>query len=168
MAKLMAKLPKPQRWFLKTIAAFSPERLLQAVFEGRVRALKDQLEGELTDSFVELLLYGMDVAFLLFASYRRNLRNFRGTYVLRTADQRVAASALFDNGKMTVRTDAVADANVTITFKDPHALRRFLLCKDHDILVSILANDIEVEGNLNYVYKLGYMARDLTRRLGVA
>ena len=55
---------------------------------------------------------------------------------------------------------------VTITFKDSAAVRRFLLSKDQDILSSIMANEVEVDGNLNYVYKLGFMARDLTRRLG--
>jgi hypothetical protein len=31
-----------------------------------------------------------------------------------------------------------------------------------------LANEVAVDGNLNYIYKFGFMARDLVHRLGVA
>jgi hypothetical protein len=153
--------------FWRIAALLGPERWLLGVFQRKACALKDEIEGKLTDKFVELLLYGMDLAFILFASYRRNLRDFRAVYVLRTADQRVAASALFGNGRMAVRREVVAGANTTITFKDSASLLRFLFSKDQDILASVLANEVEVDGNLNYIYKLGYMARDLTRRLGL-
>ena len=63
---------------------------------------------------------------------------------------------------------APVPATVTVTFKDSAAMRRFLFSKDQDILASLLANEVEVDGNLNYIYKLGFMARDLTRRLGIA
>jgi hypothetical protein len=147
---------------------FSLESWMLGLVRRKAQALKDELEGNLTDKFVEVLFYSMDVAFLLLASYRRNLRGFHGSYVLRTADQRVAASALFDHRKMSVGHEAVASPNVTVTFKDSAALRRFLFSKDQDILSSLLANEVEVDGNLNYIYKLGFMARDLTRRLGIA
>jgi hypothetical protein len=161
-------LARLRRIFWKVVALFSPESWLLRVFRRKARALKDELEGKLTDKFVEILLYTMDVAFILLASYRRNLRGFRGSYVLRTADHRVAASALFGGDKMSVRSEAVASPTVTVTFKDAAALRRFLFSKDQDILSSLLANDVEVDGNLNYIYKLGFMARDLTRRLGIS
>jgi hypothetical protein len=156
-----------RRIFWKIAAALAPKPWLVGVFRRKAQALKDELEGTLTDKFVELLLVAMDLAFILFASYRRNLRDFRATYVLRTVDQRVAASALFGGGRMTVRSLAVAAPNVTITFKDPAALLQFLFAKDHDILASILANEVEVDGNLNYVYKFGFMVRDLAFRLGL-
>jgi hypothetical protein len=57
---------------------------------------------------------------------------------------------------------------VAVTFKDPAALRRFLFSRDQDVLARILANEIAVDGNLNYVYKFGFMVRDLVHRLGVA
>jgi hypothetical protein len=132
------------------------------------RALKSELESTLTDKAVELLFYAMDVAFLLLASYRRNLRGFTASYVLRTADNKVAASALFANQRMSVRRDAIPSPSVTITFKTAQALRQFLSSKEPDILDSLLTNSVEVEGNLNYVYKLCFMARDLTRRLGIS
>jgi hypothetical protein len=127
-----------------------------------------QLEGEVTDEFLELLLHGMKLAFTLSPDYRQNLRGFRGTYVFRTADGAVAVSARFADGGMHIDADALPDWDVRVTFETPQALWSFLLSKDQDILNSILRDEVEVEGNLNYVYKLGYMARELVQRLGIA
>jgi hypothetical protein len=157
-----------RRLFWKLAALFRPEPWLLEKARREARALKDALEGKLTDKAVELLFYAMDAAFLLLASYRCHLRGFTGSYVLRTADNKVAASALFANQKMTVRRDAIPSPTVVITFKTAQALRRFLSAKEPDILDSLLTNDVEVEGNLNYVYKFCFMARDLTRRLGIS
>jgi hypothetical protein len=55
---------------------------------------------------------------------------------------------------------------VRVRFTDGAALRRFLFAEDQDILDSLLANEVELTGNLNYIYKFGFMARDLQRRLG--
>jgi hypothetical protein len=158
-------LARLKRAFWAVVAVFGPQSWLAGVFRRKTRLLKDELEGEFTDRFVELLLYAMDMAFMLLASYQRNLRGFRAQYVFRTADGRVEASALFGGGKMSVRQRAVSSPNVTVTFKDPAALRRFLFSKDQDILSSILASDVEVDGNVNYVYKFGFMARELILRL---
>lgn len=139
--------------------------VLRAVLPG---SLLRQLEGEVTDDFLELLLHGMKLAFTLSGDYRQNLRGFRGAYVFRTADGTVAVSARFADGKMYVHTDALPEWDVKVTFETPQALWSFLLSKDQDILNSILRDEVTVEGNLNYVYKLGYMARELVQRLGIA
>jgi hypothetical protein len=161
-------LVKLQRLWWTVVAAISPRSWLLRIVRRKARSLLAELEGVVTDKFVELLLVAMDVGFLLLPSYRRNLRGFAGGYLLRTADQRVAASAVFTPGRMFVHTTAIASPTVTVTFKDPAAFRRFLFSKDQDILQSLLANEVEVDGNLNYVYKLGFMARDLLLRLGLA
>lgn len=132
------------------------------------RRLVKQLEGEVTDDFVELLLSGMKLAFWLSPDYRRNLSDFRGRYLFQTKDGAVAAGATFQDGKMRVHEDAIADWNVKVSFESPQAVWSFLLSKDQDILNSILRDEVEVEGNLNYVYKLGSMARELTGRLGIS
>lgn len=118
--------------------------------------------------FLESLLNNMDLAFCLSGEYRRNIAGFKGRYLFRTADGAVAASAVFDRGNMRVRKEGIGDWNVRVTFRDAEGLRAFLFSKNQDILDSILRNDVEVDGNLNYVYKLGFMARELTRRLGLA
>jgi hypothetical protein len=132
------------------------------------RKLARELEGEVTDAFVELLLRGMKLAFWLLPDFRRNLRGFRGRYLLETADGAVQVSAVFEGGRMKVRDDAIADWDVKVSFENPQAVWSFLLSKDQDILNSILRDEVAVEGNINYVYKLGYMARELAAVLGLS
>ena len=131
------------------------------------KRLREELYGKVTDKFLELLLRGMDLAFSLSKGYRKNIKDFDGRYLFTTADHLVAAAATFKDGDMKVHEEAVDDWNVCITFKDAAALNAFIFSRDQDILDSLLANDVEVDGNLNYVYKFGFMARDLGRRLGV-
>jgi hypothetical protein len=56
---------------------------------------------------------------------------------------------------------------VAVTFKDSAALLRFLFSHDQDILDSLLSNDVAVDGNVNYIYKFAFMARDLIGRLNL-
>jgi hypothetical protein len=65
-----------------------------------------------------------------------------------------------------VHRDAIDDWDVRITFKDAPALNAFLFSKDQDIINSILANEVSVDGNLNHVYRFGFLARDLAHGLG--
>lgn len=130
--------------------------------------LAEQLQGDVSDDFLELLLRGMAAAFLFSGDYRENIQGFTGTYVFRTGDGRVGCTAAFRNGRMKIENAARPASDVCVTFKDSKALQRFLLAENHDILDSILANDVEVEANLNYIYKFGFLARDLARRLGAA
>ncbi len=132
------------------------------------KKIKDEICGEVTDEFLELLLKGMDLAFFFSSSYRRNINGFKGRYLFRTSDNKVAASAIFKDSDMQVRDSAIEDWDVRVTFKNAKALRNFIFSKNQDILNSILANEVEVDGNLNYIYKFGFLARDLGKRLGVA
>jgi hypothetical protein len=154
--------------YWRVLARLSSQARAFNLARRKAKALKEELEGKLTDKLAEVLLFSMEVAFILIADYRRNLRGFHGSYVVCTADNKVAASAVFSRQKMRVKTHAVRSPTVTITFKDSAALRRFLSSKDYDILASLLANEVHVDGNLNYVYKFGFMARELLRRLGFA
>ena len=110
----------------------------------------------------------MDLAFCLWPDYRRNIRDFEGRYLFRTADHSVTASAFFGDGEMHVRREEIPSWNVCITFRNASALRDFLFSRNQDILDSLLKNEVEVQGNLNYIFKFGFMARDLFHRLGVA
>jgi len=131
------------------------------------RKLRKELVGKTTDIFLELLLVGMDLAFCLSKGYRKNIKNFEGRYLFRTADGLVAAAATFKDGAMEVHKDAIDDWNAMVTFKHAAAFKDFIFSKNQDILNSILANEVEVDGNLNYIYRFGFMARDLAHRLGV-
>lgn len=130
------------------------------------KSLKEEILGKATDEFLEMLLKGMDIAFFISGSYRKNIEGFRGRYLFRTADGTVAAAVIFKDGDMEVKDDAIDDWDVMVTFENHAALRSFLFSRDQDILNSILSNEVEVEGNLNYIYKFGFMARDLAKRVG--
>lgn len=129
--------------------------------------LRVELSGVATDEFLELLLRGMDSAFWLFRGYRQNIKNFSGRYVFNTRSNRVAASAVFKDGDMIVHEEALDQWDVKVTFENAQALRNFLFSSDQDIVDSLLRNQVEVDGNLNYIYKFGFMARDLRHRLGI-
>lgn len=152
----------------RTLAALLPERWARGLMRKETDRLRGALEGQLIDKFLEALLAGMSMAFLVLGSYRRNIKGFKGAYLFRTAQGKVAAGARFENGRMDIVTGEVPAYDVAVTFNDPAALRRFLFSRDQDILASILANDVSVDGNLNYVYKFGFLARDLTGRLGLS
>ena len=139
--------------------------------------LLNQLPGKATDKFLELLLDGMDLAFSVLPGYSKNIKDFKGRYLFKTKEIEtesnrpvVDAAVIFKNGKMKVDRKPKDDPDkwdVRVTFKDAAALRDFIFSRDQDILDSLLANDVEVDGNLNYVYKFGFMVRDLGHRFGV-
>jgi hypothetical protein len=132
------------------------------------RSLKKELSGKMTNAFIKFLLKAMDTVFCLYEDYRKkNIENFKGGYLFETADKAVSVSATFENGDMKLPKEARNDWDVRVTFKDSAALRSFIFSGDQDILDSLLKNEVEVDGNLNYVYKFGFMARDLAHRLGV-
>lgn len=128
--------------------------------------VKKKITGWMTDKFLEILLKGMDLAFCLSKGYRKNIENFDAKYLFSSADNTVAASAIFRNNDMEVKEEAINDWDTKVTFKNAKALRTFLFSKDHDILNSILANEVEVSGNLNLLFKFGFLAKDLQHRAG--
>lgn len=157
-----------RRSALQLASATLPERIQHLVVGLFSRRLKAQLCNRMTDEFLEMLLRGMDLAFLICSGYRRNIRGFKGACVFCTADGKVAATAVFENGRMRVEHEARNTYDVRVSFEDAHALWSFLLAENQDILESILANTVDVDGNLNYLYRFGFLAKDLTRRLGLA
>lgn len=157
-----------RKFALRFVSAVSPEGTQNSLVRRFSKPLAEELCGKVTDDFLELLLRGMDLSFCLSKGYRENIRDFEGTYVFRTDDGQVGCSAVFHDGTMEVDRGLQSAYQVRVSFKDPKALWRFLLAENQDILDSILANEVEVEGNLNYIYKFGFMVRDLQHRLGVA
>ena len=156
------KWPRP-RW----LSHIMPDPLANWTIRRFSRPIIRELSGAATDRFLELLLRSMDLAFVLCKSFRRNIESFNARYVFTTGDGEVDVTADFSDADMRVYDHAKDEFNVRVTFSDPSALRRFLFGKDQDILNSLLANEVEVNGNLNYLYKFGFMAKDLGRRLGL-
>ena len=129
------------------------------------RRLTSCLGTELAESFLEVLLKLMRLVFLADPAFRRNIEGFRGRYVLASADGGLALTASFADGRMKVRRGKLPDPNLTITFRDERALFGLLSSPRPDILNALLHQDVVTEGNLNYLYKLAYMATSLVRRV---
>lgn len=152
---------------LKALSFMFSDRIANRVTRVFSRRLVEQFRGRATDALVELLLEGMATAFLLSRSFRDNIQGFSARYVFATEDGSVGVSARFDGKQMHVEREPVDDWTVRVRFKDANRLRRFLFGKNQDILQSILDNDVEMDGNVNYIFKFGFLARDLERRLGL-
>lgn len=129
------------------------------------RKLVKNMTNEALDEFLELLLKVIALKLRIDARYRQNIAGFRGRYVFRTQDGKIAVSAIFEENELKVLDDPVKESDVTVTFKDGAALCEFLLSKDPDVFAFILDNKIDYEGNLNYVLKFGYMAKRLQLEL---
>jgi hypothetical protein len=160
--------PKLERILLRPIPHLFSDPVGNFIARLWFKRLREELGGTATDKFLDVLLAGFDLAFYLSKDFRKNIEGFQGRYLFRSADNLVASAATFKDGDMQVEPEgAIDDWNVRVTFKDWTALRDFLFSVDLDILDSLLENKVEVDGNPNYIFKFGFMARDLGRRLGV-
>ncbi|MFC2155041.1 hypothetical protein ACFLRB_00935 [Acidobacteriota bacterium] len=124
------------------------------------------------DDFLELLLDLMRLVFSTnFKHYRENIKDFKATYNFVSEDGRIAAAAVFTDNRMKMKKEKVPDDDpnlkVTVTFKDGHALWRFLMTGTPDIFKAVLDRDISYEGNLNYLLKFAYMSRHLKTIFGL-
>jgi len=126
----------------------------------RKRVVKS-IMSEMTETFLEFLLWGMKLYLIIDPDYRRNIDDFHGLIRFRDRSGRVNVLVKFANGKMTTSEDPVAVADVTILFKDESALRNYIIAPKKDILNSLLHNEINIIGNFNYLYKFGFMANHL-------
>ena len=118
-------------------------------------------ESEAAEEFLQILLTLMTIMFILNPEYRRNIKGFRGRYQFFSKDGQITMAAVFDDGKMEVKEGIIKNPHITITFRDGRALLNYIISPRPDILGSILRHDVETEGNLNYLYKLGHLAKQL-------
>ncbi len=133
--------------------------------EALVMRLRACFESEVAEEFLEALLRLMSYMFMLLPRYKENIKDFTGRYQFASKDGSIAMAALFDRGKMKVMEGTIEDPHITVIFRDGKALLKYLMAPKQDIIVSILRHDIETEGNLNYLYRFGFLARELQREL---
>jgi hypothetical protein len=136
-----------------------------------------KLSDKITDWTLEELLGVMSLAFdasdtvvgqvLGLEGYNKNIEGFDAVYAFGTMKGDVQAAAVFENGKMSVNEGSPGKWDLNVSFKSVDAFWAFLFSGGENILESLLANDVELYGNVNHVYKFGFMARDLKARLGL-
>jgi len=134
--------------------------LLRPVMRRLARSIT-MIESGLLDVFLENLLRTIRFALFVDPRFRKNIEGFDARYVFESEDGRVAASAIFKNGRMRVKTVAIPDPTVKVTFRDDLCLWQFLMADDPDVFAFVLGNKLRYEGNLNYLLKFGYMAKHL-------
>ena len=130
------------------------------LWSGRKRMVK-AIMSEMTETFLEVLLWGMRLYLIIDPDYRRNINDFHGLLRFRDRAGQVDVLVKFAHGKMTTSEDPVPVADVTIFFKEERSLRNFIIAPKRDILNSLLHNEINISGNFNYLYKFGFMANHL-------
>ncbi len=148
-------------------AAFSSTRtwltpfLLRSVAKRLAKQLYTALAGELIEEFLQLLLTLMRVALIVDPRLHKDVEGFEGRFQFLSDDGAVAVVAEFFGRCMHVYEGEINDPNITVRFTDSRALMRYLLEPQQDILMSMLQHKVTPEGNLNYLYRFGYLARRL-------
>lgn len=131
------------------------------------------LDNILTEWFLKFFLWVFSLSFRLFPDLRKNIENFDAAYVFKTRNGAVTESTVFrrdGNGNPVMRREhePVPEPSVTVVFKDAGVLKRYLYSlADQDILDLILADEVQLDGNWNYVCKLLFMIRDLRFTVGL-
>lgn len=121
----------------------------------------ESIDAGMTEDFLQLLLKAMSLVFMIHPEYRKNIEHFQGRYVFRSIDDKIGTSVIFENDKMTVLDKVVDHPHVTVNFRNPRALRDYILSPKPDILGALLRQDVVPDGNLNYLYKFAFMAKRL-------
>jgi len=126
----------------------------------RRRFLKS-IESEAAEEFLKLLLRLMSLTFQLDKDFGRNIDGFKGRYLFRTIDNSVTVAAIFTGRGLKVKEKLIPDPDVSVVFKDRRSLMDYLLATDRDILKLVLNNEVVLKGNMNYIFKFGYMANHI-------
>ena len=136
------------------------------------RAFLKCFESDLAEEFLKILLKLMSLSFLLDRKLRRNIEGFSGLIQFRSKDNEIRVLAEFKNKRMKAKElrpkeELKQVPNITVIFKDAEALMNFLLPRGgkRDILRSLLNNEVILSGNLNYIYRFGFLANHIQLEL---
>lgn len=133
----------------------------QEVTEKLWANFRNCFDSELAEEFLQSLLTLMQIVFVVNHEYRRNIDTFNGRYQFCSEDGEVTIGAIFSNSRMKVVEGVIDNPHITVTFRDGRTLLNFIISPRQDILGSMLKHDVRTEGNLNYLYKFGFMAKQL-------
>lgn len=132
----------------------------------KTKNLGEKWEDVWAGWFLKFFLWFLSKAFDLSEDFRESIKDFEAKYVFKTENGSISETVTFKNGAMEVQGGSADDyPNVTVIFKDAAVLQRYLFSLGQDILGLILANDVQLDGNWNYVYKFLFMVNELIHRL---
>ncbi len=115
------------------------------------------MAGESVETSPEILFRLMDLFFQLNPDFRKNIQGFTGRYQFKSEDNKVAVLATFDDEQITVEEALSPEADIVMTFKDGRSIINSFFSPRKDILKTLHDNEVALQGNLNYVYKLGFL-----------
>ena len=127
------------------------------------------VESRIAKGFVKLLLDVMSLALFLDEDYHRNIKGFKGRYLIKIKEDNESVRAVFGPSpilrreQLKVSMGNLDNPDITYTFKTGQALMNVLLSPRQDILGSLLKNEVVLSGNMNYLYKLGFMSAQLQK-----
>ncbi|MDR3012821.1 MAG: hypothetical protein LBU70_06390 [Chitinispirillales bacterium] len=127
---------------------------LNSIFETHNSGIDSIAAGALLTVLLNLM------KFVLFIDpvYRLNIKKFDAKYVFKDKSGKLYVTAEFKSNKLRVGRKQIRDPEFTLIFKDGKTLISMLFSESLDILDSILNQDVNFEGNINYLNKFAYMA----------
>ncbi len=128
-----------------------------------LKGLLYNLEAKATEDILQHLFYIMRLTFFFSKSYRQNIIDFNGKYTFQTADKKVLASIHFQNNSIHITEASIQEPDVIFTFKTPADIINYIFSSEPNMLNIILEQRVVIDGNFNYMYKLGYMAQSLKK-----
>lgn len=130
---------------------------------------REKLKERLIDEMAEkTLVYGMKFMGLyamLSPEFAKDLDNFAATYQFikypDSVGKTITVVVKFQGRHVKVSKKRIPEGEATITvfFRDGRVILDYLLGKD--IFKKVIAGDVVVSGNVNYLNKLGYLANHL-------
>jgi len=106
-----------RRVALRAAGGLLPVGMRTSLLRSLCEDLRNELGTKLTDRFLEALLGALDVAFALDSDYRRNIEGFGAVFVFRTRDSQVGATAIFQDGNMSVEREARSRFDTRLTLR---------------------------------------------------
>lgn len=115
------------------------------------------MAGESVEASPEILFELMGLLFQLNPDFRKNIQGFTGRYQFKSEDNKVVVLATFDDEQIKVEEAISPEADITIIFKDSRSIINSFFAPRHNILQTLHDNEVALHGNLNYIYKLGFL-----------
>ncbi len=139
--------------------------------------INESIEKNLDEKPVRLLR-AMQTFYYIFSKDRqKKLEHFDGSYVFSHKSSReseiekkgshpqgVDFSVRFKNKNMYVYEGVLKEWDVWFKFENSDGLRSFLFSDDEDMIKAVLEDKVRTEGNVNYLYQFGLLARHLCQK----
>lgn len=142
-----------------------PQENLSAKYDLVRKAVEKKLlnciGGHAIENIMDVLLTLMGLVLRLDKNYRRNIEGFNAVYVFTDKAGDFYSAAIFKDNKLTVTNNKVENPTFTLIFKDDESLIKLLFSGAPDILNAMLNQEVDFDGNINYMSKFAYMALHL-------